>query len=487
MRAFLLSLVLLGCLTPRAQLAHDAADCDSFADFDARAKDQLETLLAEAPGEALVRESSKLNALRKQCARHAIGHLLEHRETEGLESVQRELDALTAVYGPQETRALLVEVLGADVTELDAMLEESRTKVTRAKAAKGLDQRDDAERKKLEVKPPDSMGPAPEMPDTMCDEPTPCAQLKCVASHPEASSEAAARKCLDASASLEPQQRAMQVAEVLSLLPSAPGPSRTEARMMLETLQRQLWPEVEQAVAAKQRGRAAQLASPFAAVPSVKARVEELREAAKRHHLTRAKELEKWPGASWLHRSLAQQLGGPEAEPLPAKGTWKPTRWLCKGDVPALPELPAGLEGTLTLRCATEDKSPTTSTSSGALRTFEMEGAMRMQEVRGTLALNCGGKTTSFELKLREPGNDGFPEQSLKEDLQRLAERSQSWCQQMHRLAATGSCAELSSKTPAEMIERFVTHARFTHTWERCFVEWLEATEGVSVPRSLVP
>lgn len=476
----LFAALLVGCLTPRAQLEHDAADCDSFAEFDARAKEQLDALLTDAPGDTLVRESSKLNALRKQCARHAISHFLERREDEGLESVQRELDALTAAYGPQETRALLVEVLGPDVKDLDAMLEESRTKTARAKAAKGLDQRDDAERKKLEVRPPDSMGPAPEMPDTMCDEPTPCAQFRCVASHPEASSEASARKCLDAASTLEPQARAEQLAEVLSLLPSTPGPSRTDARMMLETLQRQRWPEVEKAVTEKKPGRAAQLASPFVALPSVKARVEQLRDAAKAHHLARAKELEKWSGASWLHRSLAHQFGGPEPEPLPTKGTWKPTRWLCKGEPPTLPELPAGFEGTLTLRCATDEKS--TSSSTGPMRTFELEGAMRMQEVKGTLVLGCGGKSSNFDMKLREPGVEGFPEESLRQNLQRVIEHTQSWCQQAHRLGATASCAELSSKTPAEITERFVTHARFTRTWERCFVEWLEVTEGVGPP-----
>lgn len=516
---------LLACVAPREQLVREGPGCDSFAAFDARAREQLDALLAEAPGEALVRESSRLNASRRACARNTLGSLLERREREGLEAVQRELDALTQAYPQGELRALMADALGPDVASLEPLLQEAQVKVRRTADAPRLERRDDAERKKLEAPMPESMGAAPEVPDTLCDEPTPCGQLRCVASNEGASVEKPARRCLDAAASLAPLARAEQVAQVLALLPEGPSGVRTEALSALETLRRQLWPEVLRAAGGPgcagagaagppdrgvpadrgapadlggsaehgvppdrssrpdctgQPARAARLASPFRALPNVRAQVEALREAARAYHLARAKQLERSPSAAWLHRALAHELGADEPATLEAKGRWQPLRWRCKAEPLALPELPAGVEGTLSVKCGGE--APAEQPRTDSLRTFELESSMRSQRVEGSLSLTCAGKAQLFDVRVQEPGLEGFPEEALRQELQRLVERAVTECGRLHALAATRSCAELRRLTPAEVIERFVTHARFTQRWEPCFVEWLEASEGVSPP-----
>lgn len=475
----------VGCATPRGALEAEGARCESFVELDARVREQLDALLAEAPGEALVRESSRLNGSRRACARRVVAGLLERREAQGLEAVQQELDALAGTYGEDGVRALLVEAHGEEARTLEPLLLEARTKTARRAAAGGLAQRDEAERKRLEVALPESMGPPPEVPETMCDAPTPCEQLACVVEHPTASPELAARRCLDALAGVSAQRRAEGLARVLALLPDAPGPSRTEARMQLETLQRQRWPEVERAVAAQRPGGAAQVATPFGVLPSVSARVRALREAARAHHLARAREFAATPDAAWLHRALAADFAGEAAPPLEGRGAWAPLRWRCKADapeLPELPELPAGLSATLTVKCAT-DAAKQESKRDDAMRTFELESSLRGQRVEGTLAVSCADRTSAYALRVEEPGVEGFPTEALRQELQRLLERARSDCGQHHALAATRSCTELRKRTAAEVTARFVDHARFTGKWEPCFGEWLEATEGVSPPK----
>ena len=471
------SLLLAGCATTGGAL-REAQRCDSFAEFDARTREQLDALLADAPGEVLVKEASRLNLARRTCAKHTLTELRARREADGIEAVQRELDAMTATYRREDLRALMVDALGAEVAQLEPLLEEARQRTTREAGASHAGQRDDAELGKLQVDAPTSMGPEPELPATMCDEPTPCAQLRCVQEADPGEDgkhlQRPARACLDSLATLEPHARANAVSEVLLGLPTAPSPTRTEAMTTLETLRRQLWPEVEAAVSGKQPGHAAQLANVLRGLPSLHARVEALRDAAQAHHLARAKALEKFPDAAWLQRRLAQDFGGPEAPALGSEGTWANHRWRCEGELPELPPLPAGLSGSVMARC---EKAPTPRADQPgeSLRTFDLEKEMRGQRVLGTVNLACADRTNSFALSADDVA-------SVPHEVARMVDLAVGACTRIHGFAATRSCTELSSKGPGELITRFVGHARFTHRWEPCFVEWLLATEGTAPP-----
>ena len=474
------ALLLLSCASTSVQLTRDAATCESFAAFDAQTRRRLDALLSDAPGETLVHEASRLNTARRTCARHVLTGLLALRESQGMEAVQQELNALSRTWRQDDLRALITEALGEDATALEPLVLEARGAVNRHAAAGRAERRDDAERIELKVDAPE--GTAPEVPESMCDEHDPCAQLRCLVERPPASPDAAARACLDAATALEPKARAQRATEVLALLPSTPGPAGTEARMMLETLKTQLWPQVESARAAKQPGRAAQLASLFRTLPSVSVRVEQLRDEAQAHHLARAKAVAASAQSVWLHRRLAEDFGGPEAPPLSAVGKWESPRWRCKAPMPTLPELPAGLGATLNLRCDEAQPSLRKSNGDDSMRTFELEKSLKGQRLDGNLHVTCANSSSSYALHVEDAGVEGFPEEALGQELKRVLARSVSDCARLHAVAAPGSCAELKKRGAGEIITRFVDHARFLGRWEPCFEAWLLATEGVAPP-----
>ncbi|MDP3155064.1 MAG: hypothetical protein Q8N23_20460 [Archangium sp.] len=474
----LVALLASGCVSTSAQLQRDAEQCDSFAEFDARVRGELDALLLRAPGETLVRESSRLNAARRSCARKVISGLLTLREERGIEAVQQELNALSATYRSDELRALMSAALGDEVVQLEPLLAEARVRATRQGGSQSAQRRDELERDKLKVEAPDAMGTAPESPTTMCDEHSPCAQLRCVLEHPPASPDAAARACLDEAATFEPAERARRAAGVLSLLPASPGPARTEARLMLETLRTQLWPQVEAAVAAKKRGHAAQVASLFLGLPAVSAQVEKLRDAAQAHHLARAKGAP--AGSEWLHRELAAEFGGPEAPELGGVGRWEPPRWRCKTPPPEMPALAAGLSAMVTGRC--ESPASEKRKDDSAMRTFELESSLRGQRVEGSVRVTCADRSVEFPLMIQDPGVEGFPERALMEALERTVGTAAAGCVRTHEQAVSRSCELISTLSPDQIVARFVEHWRFLHRWAPCFEAWLLAHEGVLPP-----
>jgi hypothetical protein len=469
-------LLVAGCATTTVSLQRDAEQCESFATFDARVRGELDALLSSAPGDQLVKESSRLNLARRACARHVLGELRTTRERAGIEAVQRELDALTVTYREEDLRALIDAALGEDAAQLGPLLQEAKQRTTREAAAGAAAHRDDAEREHLKVDGPSSLGPEPELPSTLCAASQPCEQLDCVLEH-DGAFELPARACLDTLTALAPHARADALSALLSKLPSRPGPARTEAQVALQTLERQLWAEVEAAVAAKQPGRAAQLASLLRGLPARRARIEQLRDAAQAHHLARAKELSAFPDAVWLHRALAESFGGPPAPEVPkTAGTWESTsRWRCKSERPALPPVPTGLKAVLNVRCqepAKVDGRP------DGMRTFELERQLAAERVTGSLTVLCGAPNVDRSSHTLQADDVA----ALPEEVARLLETSLGACVRIHRYAATRSCTELNTLSVGELLSRFVTHHRFTNRWEPCFVEWLLATEGVAPP-----
>lgn len=463
------ALVFSSCVASRSSLIEDAPSCDSFAAFDARAREQLDALMAEAPGEQLVRETARINSARRACARHVVNGLRERREEQGLNDVQTELDAMTATYGA----ATVNEMLGDDASQLKALLEEARQRTSREASAAGNERRDDTELSKLKVDAPDSMGAAPEMPKTMCDEVTPCAQVDCIVERAEPGDttvkpelEKAARQCLDASPDV------VKLGRLLSALkPWAPSGAHTETLRELEQRKNSVWPRVE----AAKPGLAAQLATPFAEVPSVAKHVSALRAKALAHHRERAREVANVEEAKWLQLKLVEQFGGDKAPELSSAGRWDTARWRCDAPKPTeLPSLPRGLDVKWNVRC----EQPKAAAKDDELRTFEL----RQMKVIISLTTTCAGQTTSTDFTVQEPGSETFPEEAFRHELEVRIPEVITACGRRHRLQSTASCTLLRKLGAADIIRKFVEHARFTHAWEPCFAEWFEATEGAQLP-----
>ncbi len=464
-------LLFCACVTTRS-----SQTCDSFADYDLRAREQLDALMAEAPGETLVKETARLNAARRACARHVISGFLERREDKGLNDVQLELDALAATYGAQELDALIAEALGDDARPLLPLIEEARQRTTRVSSTERHARRDDAELAKLKVDAPDSMGAAPEMPATLCAEASACAQVDCIIERAEPGDERvkrelvkAAQPCLDAT-----NDAAALSSLATSLKPWAPNGALTETLTKLEGKRRAVWPSVEEARAAGKIGLAAQLAAPFADAPAVSEDVAKLRVAALTRHRERARAVAASPEATWLQQRLIEAFGGEPSTTLTGAGRWDTARWRCPEPKPELPTLPRGLDAKLNVRCET----PPPAQKDDSMRTFEL----RSMNVQGTLSFTCAGKTEDTPLRIEDPTSDSFPSESFRHELEQRVPEAVKTCGRRHQLASTASCTELRSLGAADIIRRFVDHARFTHRWEPCFAEWFVVTEGAQLP-----
>lgn len=305
-----------------------------------------------------------------------------------------------------------------------------------------------------------------------------CVRLTCDALG-ERDADALARRCLDDVSAHPHEERARQVAAVLTRLRDfAPLPALTEALSTLETLRRQDWPGIEAAAQQGQRGLAAQRASPFLALDRARAEVQRLRDEGQAHHLQRARALAATPAAAWVHAKVAEQLGGPAAPPFPEKGRWAPARWRCSSPAPErLPALPPGVEATLHATCS----QPSRSTDRSELRTFDMD--LGGQRVEGFLVVACADKSNSFSFRVEEPGVSGFPAAALDAELGKLVGVATKTCREQRDLAALKDCAELKGRSPADTLRRYALHAKATGAWATCFREWLETTEGVAPPR----
>ncbi|MGV3621249.1 MAG: hypothetical protein ACO1OB_10550 [Archangium sp.] len=466
-------LSLCSCVTSRGSLVDDAKTCDSFAEFDARAREQLDALVSEAPGDQLVKETARINSARRACAKHVLGGLRERREEKGLNDVQTELDAMTASYGA----AFINDTLGDDATQLKPLIEEARQRTSREASAAGNARRDDAELANLKVDAPSSTGPSPELPKTMCAEATACMQVDCVVERADPGDaavrrelEKAARECLDSKPDVT------RLAALLTALePWSPSGAHTDVLRELETRRLAVWPKVEGAKMESKPGLAAQLAAPFADVPSVAREVKDLRAAALSRHQARAKEVANVEEAKWLQLKLVEQFGGEKAPELSSAGRWDTARWRCEATKPTeLPSLPRGLDVKWNVRC----EQPKAAPKDDELRTFEL----RQMKVLISLTSTCAGQTTTTDFTVQEPGSEAFPDEAFRHELEVRVPEIITACGRRHQLQSTASCTLLRKLGAADLIKKFVEHWRFTAKWEPCFTEWFEATEGAQLP-----
>ncbi len=468
-RALLSSVLLTACATTSGALTETANECESFAEFNARFRSESDELTARVPGDELVRRTSALNSARRACARHTVATLLDRRESKGPGAVQAELNALTEVYGADEVRSML----GDEVVQLSAQVEEARARAARNASLKPSERRDDEELKKLVVEAPEQMSDGPAMPATMCAQVNACDQVECLIGDgadervkPELVR--AAQHCLDSlsdPAALEKLRAQLE--------PWEPNGASTEIRSKLESAWRAVQAEVEKALADGKPGLAAQLSASFITVPIARKTVTRARDEAKARALARAQTTKPVPEAAWLHLKLAESFGAEEAPKLAGAGRWDSARWRCDTK-PELPALPAGLDVKLNVKCDLPPPAP----KDDPMRTFEL----RSMKVQGTFTYTCAGKTFDKPLRVEDPGNEKFPNDLVTRELTARVDEAKAECAKAHRFVQIADCADLNRFGAGDIIKKFVGHARFTHAWEPCFAEWFLATEGARLP-----
>lgn len=449
----LASLLLSSCVTTPS--GSTAAACDSFVPFDAQVREQLDQLLAEAAGERLVAETSRLQAERRRCARHVLDGLLERREHDGVEAAQRELDALTEAFSTEALDALL----GDHRSELQPLVAEARQRLVTKRAGASFERELPAA-----LHPPreEPLVTGPEA--SLCGDDRPCEQLKCLLEHHEQVDNAANACFVELDRKPAPAMREALAA----LVPTLEGRSRDEALRRLERSWSAVEGEIDRAVQRGSLGIAAALATPSLSVPSQQERVRNIRAAAVAHHLARAAQTSS-PEVKWLHQHLAAQWGGPTPAPLPSEGQWDPIRWRCTGTAPELPALPPGFRGTLTVRC--DPKPAAKQERRSEMETFELEKSLTAERQHATLQVDCAGASTSFELTL-------FPGDSWAEPIGHSVALARTQCSRR----VDSLCSAPSTLPRERRLAQFVQLARISGRWAPCFPRILEADEGATPP-----
>lgn len=482
----------LGCATARPLPARvdaaeaDANSCESFSDFDPRARALMDELLRDAPGELLVSASGRLNAARRACARHTLETLLERRERDGVEAVQKELDALVRAWPIDRVEALLAETPALDLATLAPLVLEARQRAEREALEGKRTQKDDAERAsqvptgRVDAAGADCVGvPA-------------CQAVDCLAELRRAGSDAAtlspamreaARACLDEGRARAPGERATRTSAVLKALHAFPPlPEATEAALALETLKRSQWAQVTTALDAGLPAKALALALPYEVLESTRAEVEAVRRRAVAAHLELARAAGARALAARLHRRVAATLGGPDEPPLAAQaGRWERGRWACRRRPVALPDAPPAMTLRLDATCRRPRQE---SAQRDEHRTFELEKELTGHALEGEVRVTCAGKTMSASLRVlgfRDDGEDA-DDAEVRQELERLLPRLTGDCQRLHVEAAQRACADLSTLTAPDVEQRFAEVAVATGAWPECFRAWFVRRYGVPPP-----
>jgi hypothetical protein len=466
-----------GCATLSAQasLWEVAPRCESFAEWEARAR---------AEGQA----DGRTVGARRDCARHTVAELPRRQLEHGGAQVQAELDALARALPAGELRALVAEVLGVGASGLRGMLELAIVSAQREQREAA---RAPAEESSLaQWHPTAGAVSATASCDGLGDEEA-LACLATVKAHaPEVDVSAAAltvaRRRI---AAMEALPAAMQAAALGRLFD---GLSPLEATAALDQVLGSL-EKVAPAVLAEARSaagpeRAATLAAPLGRLRSARAEVLHWQADAAAHQLAQAEAARARPLASALHRLVAAGFGGPAAawpEPLAVDTS----RSRCER-LPKLPNVPRGLAARLAVRCTREARRP--ALPEGNEKTFEEERALKTERIEGDLSLACGGAVTHVRLSVQdvalETGAHELGEEPsgaattlLLKVGAALAEAGQA-CARQHREAQETDCGSLTTLEPAQAEERFAEHALVSGGWAPCFRKWFVARVGVELP-----
>jgi hypothetical protein len=260
----------------------------------------------------------------------------------------------------------------------------------------------------------------------------------------------------------------------------------TEALLTLETLRRQLWPEVLAAANGGQPIIAAQLAAPFSVLDSSRGEVERLRTRAIAFHLDLARAAAPRALAARLQRLLAAQAGGPPEPPLKGEpGRWSTARWGCAWTEPALPTPFNDVELRLIATCRKGASAKRAQPEPGALATFELEKSLEQELVEGSVSATCGGRTfrKSFSVRaLLFDASDTGRAEALVDELRALVAGAERDCRELRAQQARTACDELSTLSPADAEQRYAEAFAATGRWEPCFVEHFTRRYGVPPP-----
>lgn len=492
-RLLALGCLWLACATARPlpqrvdALAEEGAACERFSSFEPRARELLDELLANAPGEQLVTASTRVNAARRACARRTLDGLFALREREGVGAVQAELDALARAWPVDRVEALLAETPGLDLSALGPLLMEARERAEREAHA--------AAQAKRDAKEADAQAPKDHL-DTAgadCVGLRSCDAVHCLADLVRAGSDAAsltgtarpaARACLDDNAPRAPGDRAERTGALVKDLTVFGGlPEEQEARLALETLRRSLWRDVDEALAAGQPARAWLLAQPYEVLGTARASVDAVRAKAVAAHQAQARACGDRALCARLHRLVAASVGGPDEPPLAAQpGRWERGRWACRRPPVTLPDAPKAMTVRLDATCR---RPKTDSPASDEYRTFELEKELTGHVLDGELRATCAGRMPSAHFRVLgfvdEEGaeDDGT---AVRQEVERVLPRLVADCQRLHAEAAQRTCEQLATTASADLEQRFAESAVVTGTWASCFEAWFLHRYGVPPP-----
>jgi hypothetical protein len=202
-------LCLMGCA---ASPVKPDVPCHSFEQFAAVAQRELDELLQRAPGEQLVSGVSHLNAARRACAQHVIRQLRQLRETQGVNALQQELDAMARSFEPEVLQRLLVDALGSEASQLRPLVAEATARATAAPLT------------------------LPATESWECPEFEPCRRLQCQAGH-QRWVEGTARDCLRSTSTLDTLSRVTRLAEFWPYFPPKPSAATDEVEKLRATAQ----------------------------------------------------------------------------------------------------------------------------------------------------------------------------------------------------------------------------------------------------------
>jgi len=514
-RSGVLMLFGLGCAslgTPGQRvtaLEAEAATCEDFSEFDARARAVLDEHRRTSVD--LIEANALINGARRNCARAVMNGLLSTRVVRGPDAAQQQLDAM-ALALPENTFARLVSELPDD-PNLRAMATLAVETASTIRVHQAHGQKEQAALDAWHVDAP--VNPVAELDSEtaaarlrQCESLGPDAALTCLtqlAAHLLAPAERAALKQAvhDAASQklqslqiVPPAQRALPLGKLVAKL-DALELDEPAARQALEESRRALWPDIEEA---SRRGRieqAAAMAEPFIALSDAKLEVDRLREAAAAAQLEQASQSGSRAQAAAFHRRLAARFGASSVPwPTPA-GQWDTSHFQCARPTGALPSA-AGLSLRLVASCKRSKRSSDASQPSDPkLQTFEAERSLEWESIDGTLFVSCAGRVLSYRVSSRDlavdtgenqsvlrddPGIGAAPHSALSLELEKLISRAVPECRAARTQQAANDCTKMSGADAFELEERFTEHALSLKAWPSCFVHWLDAKLGVAPP-----
>lgn len=474
-----------------SSLETEAESCESFGAFEERLA-TVRQQLSTAPGDDLVPASTALSSARRRCAEATVAGLFERQEKLGRDDAAREVQALTAALGADETLRLLRSRWGdgAETFASEVALAAFKPGPTPAQPTP-TEPIDPSPRPSLPG--PEAFGEGP-----ACLRLSTMKAAECLGQWRRDGADDAAfepslatfvRQAREAVTASSEEARAEQVATLLQALAQPRG------RPVLEPLFKDLERSAEVLLgrarslhSARRVEEAASTVRPLLLLDAERRRAEPFIAAASSKHERLAQEAGQRVLAARVHRHLAgwfrrEAMPAPRLEP----GRWSDARWDCPLRKPPLPPLADGVAARLVVRCRTTANTPPSQPADPSLRTFELEASLKKVRIDAEVNLVCGGAPSSTRLTVEElqldddvPADDTRPH-PLSAPLERFVEATQRACVEGARVAAAQDCRR-DELSPLDRTQLFTRWALRLGDWPRCYADWFRATYGVPPP-----